>query len=664
LPTPTPDAGIALDRSRYRSAMVAGAVVLGYVVLGVRAVPLMLMPDDRLEAKAAVQFHEAVEIEAPRGDILARDGTILATTVQMPEVHADPSRLPPDQVDALATDIAILLNLDRADVHERLSRSSRRDVLIARQVSPEVESQLLELEPGGVLFTRVNPTRYYPGRELGAQVLGVVGANGKGVEGIERQLDSDLRGSTFRYVQERDRKGRAISTQVEARGRAHAGDTVTLTLDPHIQWAAEDALDAIMEESAPHSATAVVLDVQTGEILALANRPVTNVNDRAKRDMRKLRNHGVADAHEPGSVVKPFVVALAIEDGIVRPDTLVDCEGGYWRIGRSRIRDDHAHDVVTVSEVVKYSSNIGTAKLAFQLGPDRVMGGLQEFGFASSTHAGLPGEVSGFLRDPSTVKNIELATTAFGQGMTATALQLASALQTLGNDGERMQPYIVSEIRDRLGQVDLSQEPTSLGQVVSPDTATMTLTMMASVLDEGGTGKRARIPGYTAAGKTGTAQKVVDGGYSPTARVASFMGVAPATNPRIAIVVMVDTPTEGSRYGGTVSGPAFAHIGEVALKHLGVPQDRLEPEDPDELTEPLEDDAIAWVDVEAPALTWTSDGTLRVPDLSGLSMRDVLQTVDGAGLELALSGSGQVVEQDPQPGQPLAPGDRLQVHLN
>ena len=653
--------GLVVDRARYRSTVVVAMVALGYLVLAVRATPLMVMEDSRLEAQAALQFQRSVEVEAPRGDILARDGSVMATTVMMPSVHADPKYLDPADVEGLARALAPLLDKDADALVRRLSNHERRDVLLATEVAPDRLEAIEALDPGRVLFTRSRPTRYYPSREGAVQVLGVVGHQGRGVEGIERELDRHLRGSTFRYVEERDADGRVISTEFEARSRAKSGGQVTLTLDPYIQRTAEEALDQVVERSKPLSATAVVLDVRTGEVLAMANRPSTNPNDRRNRVIANLNNHAVADAPEPGSIIKPFILALALDSGLYTPTTLVDCEGGSHRFGRSRrpIRDDHPHDVVTVSEVLKYSSNIGTAKIAFALGAERTVRGLEAFGFNKRTQVGLPGETRGVVRSPDTIKPIELATTAFGQGMQASAIQVASAFQALANDGVLLQPYIVSEVRDRYGQVKVRNQPEGIGRPVSKEAANDTIAMMATVLDEGGTGTRGRIPGYTAAAKTGTGQKVVDGRYSPTARVASFAGVAPANDPRIVIVVMVDTPSEGSRYGGTVAGPAFSLIGQRTLRYLGVPQDAPVEEEPDSSPERETE-----LEVQAPVvaeLSWTPEGALRVPDLSGLSMRDALVTLEGSGLELSVQGSGLLVDQKPSAGSDLYSGQRIEL---
>ncbi len=655
------DPGTVRARARDRSLLVSALVFMAYGVLVLRAIPLMLLPDARLQEKAAVQFQKAVEVETPRGDILSRDGGLLATSVEMPSLFADPSRLPPGGVDALASDLADLLGVDRDVLARRLAQRKRRSVVIAHRVSPDLIGRAMALDPGGVLYKEENWVRYYPSRSLAAQVLGAVGWNNAGIAGVERSLNDTLRGTTYKVVRDQDRRGRALTPGFSLRDRAPAGDTVVLTIDRYIQQVAEEALDQIVERSKPLTATAVVMDVQTGEILALANRPTINLN-KPSRDTSLLQNYAVSYAYEPGSVMKPFVVASAIDRGLTAPGRKMDCEGGRWKVGRSIINDDHPHDVITVSEVIKYSSNICSAKLGFALGAENLMAGLRRFGFASRTGVSLFGEAPGGLRRADTIKPIELATTTFGQGMTANVIQLTAAVAALGNGGARMQPYLVSEIRDRRGNVKRSTRPQRVEQAVSPETAEAMLAMMETVLGPDGTGKRARIPGYTAAGKTGTAQKVVDGRYSPSARVATFMGVAPAVNPRVAIVVLTDTPTEGSRYGGTVSGPAFSYIGERVLRYLGVPEDRALDED--EEPPVVEEEVAAAPPPELPpALLWVDGEELMLPSLEGLSMRDALVTLDGAGLRLAFAGSGVVVSQSPAPGERVRPGDRVEVTL-
>jgi len=650
-----------MERARARSTLLFVTIVALYGVLALRAGAVMLFPDERLVTRARAQFQRSVKVEAPRGPILDREGQPLAITVEMPSLHADPSLLSEAEVPGLARALSPLLEVPVDPLVSKLSRHRRRDVTLALQVNPDDVDALLALAPDRALFVRQELSRFYPERGLGAQVLGVVGRSGRGLEGLERDLDRFLHGMTWRFVQQRDLRGRALSSPQRP---TLSGGTVTLTLDRHIQQAAEEALDQIQLDSEPESASIVVMDVQTGALLAVASRPTTNLNDRYRRETQSLKDRAARDAHEPGSVMKPFLAAVALDRGIVTPETLFDCENGRWRLGRTTIRDDHPHGVIPLREVIKFSSNIGSAKLALELGAATFIPALERFGFGSSTGAGLPNERSGFLRDPETIKPIELATTSYGQGMTATSLQLAAAMAILGNEGVRMQPHIVSSVTDAWGETLVQRDPEAVDQVVSPETARQVVEMMAGVLEGGGTGTRARVPGYTAAGKTGTAWKVVDGRYSSTARVSSFLGLAPASEPRVAIAVVVDVPHKGSRYGGTVAGPAFAHVAERALQDLGVPSD-LPPDADDETAEPVPAPVAErlFPELTAPVLAWAGEQSFRMPDLAGASFRDVLSAVDGAGLELALSGSGFATSQSPAAGQLVTVGDRVEVHF-
>ena len=653
------DPEVILDRAVWRITMLKAVLVICLGLLGLRAGVLMMFEDERLQAKAAVQFQRAVTVEAPRGEILARDGEILATTVEMPSLHADPSMLDPASVDELADTLSEILGSDRAWIARQLRRTNRRDVTLSRQLAPEKLEKVRGLAPRGVIWSRSVSTRYYPGREFAAQLLGVVGHQGRGLEGLELSLDRYLRGDTFMYIQERDREGRAISAAPGIRQMARPGDSVHLTLHRGIQQAAEQALDAAVERSEPIAASVVVVDVKSGEVLAVANRPTTNANDRAGRDISAFKNHAAVDNYEPGSVLKPFVVALALDEGLLSEHSPVDCEGGLWRIGRTPIHDDHKYKVITLSEVIKVSSNIGTAKQAIALGAATTLEGLRAFGFGEETGLRLPAETSGFMRSADTIRPIELATTSYGQGMTSSTLQLAASYAVLGNRGMRMRPYLVSEIRDHAGHLQLQNGPRQLGQVVAPEVADTVVRMMRTVFEEGGTASHLEVPGYSLAGKTGTAQKVVDGQYSPTERVASFAGVVPASDPQIAIAVVVDGPQSRSRYGGTVAGPVFVDIASQAMRVLGIPEDL--PQDRGTAID-LQGAAPEDSDIPPPELRWEED-SLVIPDVSGLAMRDVLALVDGSGLELSLQGSGQAFSQTPDAGSQLMPGERLEVRF-
>jgi cell division protein FtsI (penicillin-binding protein 3) len=377
---------------------------------------------------------------------------------------------------------------------------------------------------------------------------------------------------------------------------------------------------------------------------------------------------------EPGSVFKPFVIALALEEGIVTPETIVDCEGGRWGLGSSTIRDDHPHGTLTVNEVIKYSSNIGAAKITLKLGAEKAMAGLKDFGFGRPLGLGLPSEVAGFVRPPSGIRTIELATTAYGQGVTATPLHLALAVAAIANGGVRMHPFLVREVRTRQGEIRMTNAPREDRRVVGEKAARQALEAMVLVTDPGGTGTRARVPGYRVAGKTGTAQKVVDGVYSPTARVSSFIGAIPADDPEVAIAVVVDTPTQGSRYGGIAAAPGFAHVAAAAMRRRGVPVNAAylkPPRDPslppvEEEPAPPPPPPLQWPlspDEPVAALEWADTEALRVPDLAGLSMRDVLVVFQESGLEVALVGHGLAVSQVPAAGSVVSPGARVEVRF-
>ncbi|MCA9569425.1 MAG: transpeptidase family protein, partial [Myxococcales bacterium] len=603
---------------------------------------------------ASQQRWGSVRLAARRGAIFDRNGRRMAASVATPNVVVDPKRVEPGDVDELARQVAEILELDVDEVAAKMRRSSRYARLASR-VHPSVAARIDDLRHPA-LWSERGSRRYYPEEELASQVLGFVDGGGKGRAGIERYLDDQLRGGSLLLQQRRDRRGLAVD---RLRDRDdNEGMDVHTTLDRSIQRMAERALEGVIERSDPVSASAVVIDVATGDVLAMANVPTFNPNA-VSQDPAPRKNHAVQDAVEPGSVLKPFTIAAAIQEGLATTRTSIDCEGGTWAIGRVRIHDDHPHRIVSVGEVIKYSSNIGTAKLALRLGSERLLTYLDRFGFGRRTGIQLPGERAGMLRAADRIKPIELATTSYGQGMTATVLQIATATAALANGGKKMRPRLVKRVEDVHGVPEYIQTPTVESQVVSPEVAKQLARAMVSVTERGGTGMRARVPGYEVAGKTGTALKVVDGRYSSTARVGSFMGFVPADDPVLAIVVTVDEPRKGSRYGGSVAGPAFSEIAGEALRYLGVPPD---PALLDTPRATPSDDAVAALDEGPVRLAWSGE-SWTVPSFDGLSLRQVLRGVQGTGLALELSGSGTVYEQTPAPGARLAPGETVHLAL-
>lgn len=663
-PAAEPDS-VVRGRAELRILAVAAGIALGYLLLLGQASILMLVPDPQLEAKASIQFEDAVEIHGRRGDILDRNGQLLASTVNLMEVRADPAKLVEFQVDIgqLAAELAPLIGESAPALEAKLRQPERRDVLLAHGLTPDQGQKVRAIAPREGIFLSTEPRRYYPGRADAAALLGVVGRNGEGLAGLEQSLDRWLSGETWRYVRWQDRKGRQIEPKAPS---VQPGHTVVLTLDRQIQRVVEDALDEGWERMKPQAMHAVVMDIETGEILALANRPNQSANDTTELSMEVFKNHAVMDAFEPGSVFKPFVAAAAVEEGLVTPETMIDCEGGAWTVATKVIHDDHPHGMVTLAEVIKYSSNIGSAKLAFMLGNERTIRYLNNFGFGRLSGLGLPGETRGAMRPAGSIKPIELATTAYGHGVSANTLQLATAMATLGNGGVRMKPILVKEIRDAYGEVVRENEPEEDLRVISEDTARKTVFMMEQVTEEGGTGTKARVPGYRVAGKTGTAWKHVAGGYSSTDRIGSFVGLLPADAPRVAMVVVVDSPSEGSRYGGLTAGPVFSEIGVGVMRLLGVPPDPalMEPEKKKAVAEsPAGEDAPPPLSQVGAELVWLDAGALRTPDLTGMSLRDALVVLEGAGLKVGVRGTGRVSQQTPSPGAPVAPGSAVEVVL-
>lgn len=665
-------------RARWAFAGLATALVL----LTLRAGWVMGVPDERLEARGREQFRFAVEMRGRRGSIVDRNGRVLASTVNLPSLYANPSKLAPELLEARLDGIVALTGRSDTWIRGRFdARGGRRaqEVKLGSALDPEAAAALVDGVGRDQMWLVDEPVRVYPGRDLAAPLVGFTDNFDDGVAGLEKLLNRELMGETVRVLQEKDRKGRVIDGSVDAAQTVNAGHSVQLTLDASIQYAAERALDEAMAVSQPEAAMAVVIDVRTGGILAMASRPSGNPNDGAAREKQEnFKNRPAMDQPEPGSVFKPFIAAAALEEGLVTPLTMIDCELGGWTVGSKTIKDDHPKGVISLTEVIKYSSNIGAAKLGFMLGADKTLRYLKDFGFGRSTGLGLPGEVAGVMRSAVSIKPIELATTAFGQGVTASPVQLAAAVATIANGGMRMTPRLVHAVLDRRGEVEMARDPREDRRVVSEQTARITARMMETVIEEHGTGTRARVPGYRVAGKTGTAQKVENGGYSPTKRVSSFVGFLPADRPEVAIAVIVDTPTVGSKYGGIAAAPAFATIGAFTMRYLGIvpdpegtvvepapgiPVDPLAPPPPPRVARKpapfVSTLAAGPIEVAANAA-----GAWLLPDLSGRSARAVLAALQPTGAALVLHGSGRVVSQEPLAGTALAPGARVILHLN
>ncbi|HLM47715.1 MAG TPA: penicillin-binding protein 2, partial [Myxococcaceae bacterium] len=536
-----------------------------------RAVFLQVFERDKLRGLAQDQYVRQIEIPARRGDIFDRRGTPFAQSVEVDSIWVDPSMLP--DVRQASRALAKALKLDVEDLQAKLGRA-RRFVWVKRQVTPREVEAVKALGLPGFGFTK-EPKRFYPQKELGAHVVGMVGLDGHGLEGLELAFEDELSGQNSRLSGFRDAKGRKLMLTGAPDTLERQGAAVTLTLDRHLQFVAERALSRAVEEAKGVAGMAVVLDPKTGELLAIANHPRFNPNTPEKELRASVRNRAALDSFEPGSTMKSFVVASALEQKAIKPDDTFYCENGSWRVGRHTIHDTHQYGWLTPQRVLQVSSNICAAKIAQLLGRERLVKTYLDFGFGERTGLALPGEARGSLPFPKA--EVSLATQSFGQGMTTTAVQLAAAWGALANGGTLMRPYLVSKVVDPDGVVLLENRPTQVRQVVSQTTAKKVVSMLESVVTKEGTAPKAAMEDYRVAGKTGTAQKAdpVARGYSDK-RLASFVGMVPAENPRAVILVIVDEP-KTDVYGGNVAAPAFKEIATAAMAHLAVPPSREVP---------------------------------------------------------------------------------------
>ncbi len=510
---------------------------------------------------------------------------------------------------------------------------------------------------------------------MASHLLGFTGLDPGGLEGIERKYDSVIMGNTGFMLTERDALGRDVMLKGAVIREASPGRSLTLTIDKNIQYLAEKELAKAVTEHGAKTGMAVVAEPSTGRILALANYPTFNPNAHQKYSPFQLRNRSVADSFEPGSTFKIFLMATAVEEKVVRPHDVYHCENGKYRIQGRTINDDHPHGRITVSEVLKYSSNIGSAKIGFKLGQERYYRYLKTFGFGDKTGIDLPAETSGMVRPLSRWYGTDLAAISFGQGISTTAIQLVTAVSAVANGGMLMKPYLVEKVSDESGRELQKSQPQMVRRVISAETARAVTAMMEGVVAEGGTGTRAAIEGIRVAGKTGTAEKVdsVTKTYSKTKRTASFIGFVPADNPQLTILVVIDEPS-GSKYGGVVAAPAFKEIAVNSLAYIrgsgiGVPNSdtgKLQvkgatPASPAAKAIPA-DHTKKPEEAEGGSMEVAGAGC-QMPDFRGMSMRKVLQVMENKQINIQVRGSGRVIEQHPQPGQTIQGTDEIWVRL-
>jgi cell division protein FtsI (penicillin-binding protein 3) len=645
--------------------LLLGALLLSlFGVVLVRAAKVQLLDRSRLARLQRDQTRRELEWAPRRGMIVDRRGEALAVTRDVDSIFADPSAFETAKSrDAAADALARILLVPRKKILEKLQLPEKRFVWIKRRVDERTAARVRALAIDGIELVK-EPKRFYPQRELAGHVLGFVGEDA-GQEGLERELEQYLRGRAMQVQATRDARGTMVLEHGAPDPADLTGATVTLTLDTAIQLATERELAKAVAAAKAVAGWAVVLDVQSGAVLALASNPAFDAN-KPGRDPMVWRNRAVQDQLEPGSTIKSFVVARALEEGVLRPDELLYCEHGLWAHAGKKIHDTHPVDWATPTAVLRESSNICAAKIAERLGKEKLIEGLQAFGFGEKTGVGLPGEARGSLRDPKSMPLIAALTTGYGQGMSATGLQTVAAMAAIAGGGVLVRPYLVEKIVGADGAVVLQRRREEVRRVLRPETARTVGAMLEEVVSKG-TGTRAALSEYRAAGKTGTAQKVdpIRGGYGDK-RLSSFLGYAPADAPRVAVLVVIDEPGgKGADItGGMVAAPAWGAISREALRQLGVMPDNARAQVSARADHDRERDHDVehqhehqHVDVAAPS------GKSVVPDLAGMGARSALRKLAERSLEPDLRGSGRAIAQSPRPGSIVKRGARVRVML-
>lgn len=520
------------------------------------------------------QHNITIEIPPLRGLITDRNGAEFVTNLKIPSIYAVPRALKDEERMDLSREVAKILGLDRKWVEERLSRN-KAFIWLKRRVTFE-ESEKIKKLKSPELGILEEYKRFYPQGPMLAQVLGFSTVDNQGVEGIERSMDGDLCGKPGQRVTQRDALGREIKAFEIKSLPVIDGNRVVLTIDQHLQYLTEKSLEQAFKQWKAKGAWAIVMDPKTGEILAMANQPEFDPNHYAQVGADAKRNRAITDMYEPGSVFKIVAASGALNEGVVTPETVFNCENGKWNYGFKVLHDVHPYGMLPMAEVIVKSSNIGTVKIALKTGSEKFQSYVTGFGFGASTGVDLAGEAPGYTRPPSQWSKTSPYNIPIGQEVMVTALQMVTAMSVIANGGNLVRPYIVSKVQDPAGVTLKEKKPLIKHRVIKPEVAATMRDILTQVVERG-TGTKAKIPDVQVGGKTGTAQKILPGGkgYSHSAFMSSFVGFAPATDPRYAMVIVLDE-ARPLYYGGTVAAPVFKEVMEAALLTRGLKSRREE----------------------------------------------------------------------------------------
>jgi cell division protein FtsI (penicillin-binding protein 3) len=633
----------SLQRNHNRLRVVKIFFITLFLVIAGRAFQLQVLQGERLMRLGERQHLKEWIVLPKRGALFDRAGEPLALSMESQSVYARPHRV--QDPEKLSRELAQILNLRISDVKQKLS-SDKPFVWIKRQVSSPEAEKIQALNPAGVgMF--YEPNRHYPQGQLAGQLIGFVGRDSEGLEGLELKYNDYIRGEAGSSVTERDALGRRVLVQGVERLRIPPGSDVHLTLNTSMQHIAEKELEAAVLKYRAKAGVAIVMEPFTGEVLALANYPAFDPNRYSKQSAEQRRNRAVTDSFEPGSTFKTILAAAALEEGVVGKEDLFYCEMGKYSYAGKIIHDTHPHGWLPFSKILQVSSNIGFTKVAQKLKKDRYFKYIEKFGFGQISGIDVPGEVAGLLRRSESWSAIDLATHAFGQGISTTPMQMVMAYAAIANGGFLMRPYVTRRVVSPQGEVVLENQPHMVRRVISEKTSRSLASMLRDVTNEGGTGMMANVDGFEVAGKTGTAQKAdpVHGGYAAKKRVASFIGFVPANDPRLVALVLIDEP-EVNVYGGIVAAPVFRNIAQASLRHLAVaPQQAAVIPVPASRPEAL---VRRLTKPNNSSATDAGDGS--APDFVGLSLREALEKAQTLKVKVRLHGNGYVVRQSPEAG--------------
>jgi cell division protein FtsI (penicillin-binding protein 3) len=551
---------------RFRIIIIGSIFSLFFTIIAAKAVYLQIFCGPWLSQQAANQYESSFKSSEKRGTIYDTNLKEMAVSVDVTSIAAHPGQI--KDARATAKSLAGILKINSKELIKKLS-SDKKFVWIKRQVNPKETEAVRNLKITGIDFIPEH-NRFYPNKMLSAQILGFTNIDDHGIEGIEFYYDAHLRGSTSKFTVLKDALGRGFDAE-KRRVSKFRGNNLILTIDSTIQYIAEKALEEAVTEFSAKSGMAVIMAPKTGAVLAMAHFPFFNPNAFNGFDKKLWRNRIITDPFEPGSTMKIFSAAAAIESGNAFPNSIFYCENGAYKIGQEVVHDTRPYGWLSLQQIIKHSSNIGAVKVIEITGPESLYKTLRDFGFGSKTGIDCPGETAGSLSPFKQWAKIDAGTISFGQGISVSALQLASAASAIANEGLLMKPYIVQAITDQNGRLLKSFEPRIVRRVVSEKTARILVRIMQTVITKGGTGVKAAIEGYSVCGKTGTAQKIDEKGeYSGGKFTSSFVGFAPAEKSEVVILVVIDEPQE-QHYGSIVAAPVFRKIARKILNYMNIP---------------------------------------------------------------------------------------------